>query len=294
MNIRFIVTGGFTRGLLLSMSCLVLLAPQAFGQQTPSKQSDDVLRITTELVQTDVTVFDRRGHFVDGLKPQDFVLSLDGQTRKVAIFERVTSGSAREAAQLRAAGSSSMIQDRNPAPAEARSVGRKIFFYVDDLHLSPESLSRARKTLLTFIDSRMDPTDRVAIVSSSGQIGFLQQLTDNPTVLRTAVARLNYKRNLESYAGNTRISEYMANRVENGGDRRLFAYLMESVKLEYGMSLGSLRGDHGNASGLSAYAILKSRIGQINAKSRMDATQTIAVLQSCPVENLFSFFRMVS
>lgn len=281
MNIRFIVKGLFTRGLLLSMCCLVLLVPRAFGQQTPTKQSDDVLRITTELVQTDVTVFDRRGHFVDGLKPQDFVLSLDGQTRKVAIFERVTSGSAREAAQLRAAGSNSMIQDRtNPATAETRSVGRKIFFYVDDLHLSPESLLRTRKALLNFIDSRMDPSDRVAIVSSSGRIGFLQQLTDNPAVLRTAVARLNYKRNVESYAGSTRISEYMANRVENGGDRRLFAYLMESVKLEYGMSLGSLRGDHGNQSGLSAYAILKSRIGQINAQSRTDAMQTIAVLQS--------------
>ncbi|MEK6335188.1 MAG: VWA domain-containing protein [Acidobacteriota bacterium] len=261
--------------------CVQPFSASAQTQTPKQEQSEDVIKITTELVQTDVMVFDRRGQFVEGLKPQDFMLSLDGKSRQVSIFERVTSGSAREAAQLRVAGSSSTIQGRtNPATTDARSVGRTILFFVDDLHLSGESLLRVRKTLLTFIDSRMDPADQVAIVSSSGQIGFLQQLTDNPTVLRTAVARLNYKRNQESYAGSTRISEYMANRVENGGDRRLFAYLMESVKLEYGMSLGSLRGDHGNNSGLSAYAILKSRLGQISAQSRVDTMQTVAVLQS--------------
>ena len=261
--------------------CVQSFSASGQTQNPKPEQLEDVIKITTELVQTDVMVFDRRGHFVDGLKPEDFVLSLDGKSRPVSIFERVTSGSAREAAQLRAAGFSSATQGQtNAATAETRSVGRTIFFFVDDLHLSGESLLRARKTLLTFIDSGRDPTDQVAIVSSSGQIGFLQQLTDNPTVLRTAVARLNFKSNPEAYAGSTRISEYMANRVENGGDRRLFAYLMESVKLEYGMSLGSLRGAHNNNSGLSAYTILKSRIGQISAQSRVDTMQTIAVLQS--------------
>ena len=248
-------------------------------QKPPKEQTDDVVRVDTELVQTDVMVFDRRGRFADGLKPEDFVLSLDGQMRRVSIFERVTSGSTREATQLAAARSTPTDLAIPPA-TESRTPGRAIFFFVDDLHLSGESLARARKALLHFVDGRMNPGDQVAVVSTSGQVGFLQQLTDNPAVLHTAISRLNYKRNTEAYAGTTRISEYMASRIQDGNDRRLFAYLMESVKLEYGMGLGSLRGDHGNASGLQAYNVLKSRLGQISAQSKTDTAQTVAVLQS--------------
>jgi VWFA-related protein len=205
-------------------------------------------------------------------------LSLDGQTRKVSIFERVTSGSAREASQLRAKPQST---DLAGSPAtESPAVGRVIFLFVDDLHLSGESLARTRKALLHFVDSRMNPGDQVAIVSTSGQVGFLQQLTDNATVLHTAISRLNYKRNTEAYAGTTRISEYMASRVEDGNDSSLFAYLMESVKLEYGMGLGARRGDHRNDSAGQAERLLKSRIGQIRAQSKTDAAQTVSVLQS--------------
>jgi VWFA-related protein len=264
----------------LAYCWILLFSLNGHAQNPPNpNQTDDVLRVNTELVQTDVMVFDRRGHFVDGLKPEDFVLSLDGQTRKVSIFERVTSGSTREATQLRVARSTSTDLAIPPA-TESRTVGRVIFFFVDDLHLSGESLARTRKALLHFVDNRMNPGDQVAVVSTSGQVGFLQQLTDNATVLHTAISRLNYKRNTEAYAGTTRISEYMASRIEDGNDRRLFAYLMESVKLEYGMGLGSLRGDHGNDSALQAHNVLKSRLGQIRAQSKTDAAQTVSVLQS--------------
>ena len=57
---------------------------------------------------------------------------------------------------------------------------------------------------------KLNDGDRIAIVSTSGQIGFLQQLTDHQSVLREAISRLNYKQNPEAYAGSTRISEYVA------------------------------------------------------------------------------------
>ena len=82
---------------LLALASTIVCQTQT---QPPSPQSDDVLRINTELVQTDVMVFDRRGQFVDGLKPEQFVLTLNGQTKNVSIFERITSGSSSEAAQV--------------------------------------------------------------------------------------------------------------------------------------------------------------------------------------------------
>jgi VWFA-related protein len=258
------------------LSLLALGLPVVGQTQTPTplQQSEDVLRINTELVQTDVMVFDRRGQFVVGLKPEQFILTLNGQAKDISIFERVTSGSSLEATQINSSRSTSAaVQNFVNRP------GRLIFFFIDDLHLSGESLARGRKALLHFIENQLNPEDRVAIVSSSGQIGFLQQLTDNSAVLHEAIARLNYKKSTETYAGSTRISEYVASQIESG-NRRLFAYLMESVKIEYGMGLGSLRGDHSNDSAGQAARLLRSRIGQINSQSKVATNNTLGVLES--------------
>lgn len=245
--------------------------------QSAQNPKDDVLRINTELVQSDVMVFDRHGEFVEGLKPEQFVLTLNGEARKISIFERVISGSSSEAAQVNASRTViATVADQSRVSRPCRI----IFFFVDDLHLSSESLSRARKALLNFVENRLNPEDRVAIVSSSGQIGFLQQLTDNSAVMHEAIARLNYKQNSETYAGSTRISEYTASQIEDAGNRQLFAYLMESVKLEYGMGLGSLRGDHSNDSAGQARRLLKSRISQISAQSKVATSATLQVLES--------------
>lgn len=266
---------------MLTGFCLATVSQVTGQSQKPPQPQEqpDVVRVNTELVQTDVMVFDKKGHFVDGLRPEQFKLSLDGQTRTISIFERVTSGSRFEATQL-ATVSAGSTNPKTASPISAPVSGRLIFFFVDDVHLSGESLMRARTALSHFVENQMNPGDKIAIVSTSGQIGFLQQLTDHPAVLREAISRLNYKRNPEGYAGKTRITEYMASEIADAGNRQLFAYLMESVKLEYGMGLGALRGDHGNDSAGQARRLLKSRIGQINAQSRADTTGTIDVLQS--------------
>ena len=242
--------------------------------QTQTPSTDEVIRVNTELVQTDIMVLDRHGNFVDGLKPEQFLLTLNGEPKQISFLERFAAASANQTL------SSSLSRDATaPATRPVSSRGRVIFFFVDDVHLSSESLARARNTLSHFIESRMNEDDRIAIVSTSGQIGFLQQLSDDQAVLREAIARLNYKQNLEGYAGKTRISEYTASRVADG-DSRLFAYLMESVKIEYGMGLGSLRGDHSNDSAGQARRLLQSRISQINAQSKAATADTLTVFQS--------------
>jgi VWFA-related protein len=256
--------------IVITICCVVCVRGQA------QKQPDDVVRVNTELVQTDVTVLDRRGHFVDGLKPEQFILTLNGDPKPITLIERFA---------VAADGSQPipLTLNRDAAPTSVRAAstqGRVIFFFVDDVHLSAESLARARNSLSRFIENRISEGDRLAIVSTSGQIGFLQQLSDDAAVWREAVARLNYKQNLEGYAGHTRISEYAASRVAEGGDRRLFAYLMESVKIEYGMGLGARRGDHGNDSAGQARRLLQSRISQINAQSKAATSDTLTVFQS--------------
>jgi VWFA-related protein len=269
-----------------AMLCLLILVSTVSAQrqpgQQPANQTDDVIRINTDLVQTDVMVFDRRGRFVADLKPEEFELSMAGKSQTISFFEHVASGSSTEAAQLALARGSSVKKgaENKPVSAGPESNGRLIFFFLDDLHMSGESIIRARKALLNYVDSQMSQNDQVAIISTSGQIGFLQQLTDNTAMLHTAIARLNYKKNPEAYTGRTQISEYLASQVGDYGNKQLFAYLMESVKIEQQMGPGSRHGDHTLAASYSALPMLQNRLQQINAQGRMATADTLAALQS--------------
>ena len=258
----------------IASALLVAAIPLAIHAQQP----DEVVRINTELVQTDVNVFDKHGRFVDGAKPEDFELTIDGKPQKILFFERVAAGTTREAKQISAPG-------RTKAPTLTTSQGeifdraRTIFFFVDDTHLSTAGVVRARKALTDFVDNQMKPTDQVAIVSSSGSIGFLQQLTDNKLVLTTAISRLSTKRDTEPNTGRTRISEYAANQIINNNDKALFAYLMESIKLEQQMGAGNRHGDHRTSSSYSADPYLRNRLRQIQGQSKLSAQATLASLQ---------------
>jgi VWFA-related protein len=240
---------------------------------------DDVVRVETNLVQTDLMVFDKQGNFVTGLKPEQFEITVDGKPQPISFFEQVTAGTAKEQRQLAAIRQAQQPQNAAAAaPANVR--GRTIFFFVDDNHLSPEGLTRSRTSLNRFIDEQMGDEDQVAIVSTSGQIGFLQQLTDNPTVLRTAASRLNYKRETEAFAGRTQITEAIASQIADYHNKALFAYLLDSVKAEQQMGPGNRQGDHRVAAAYAALPMLENRISQVNTDSKLQASYTLQALES--------------
>src|SRR6266542_3403240 len=92
------------RGLLvLAISSTLALTAGAQQKQTLSIQSEEVIKIDTTLVQTDVMVFDKQGSFVDGLKRDQFGLKIDGKPREISFFEKIQAGSPSEEAQLTAA-----------------------------------------------------------------------------------------------------------------------------------------------------------------------------------------------
>lgn len=273
------------RTLLLAASfCFLINFAAIHGQQPtqnkPAVQDDDVLRIKTELVQTDVTVFDKQGRFVEGLRPEQFELSLDGKSQSISFFERVAAGSAREAAQMAAArsGSSKGSEESTAAMPGSSSQGRVIFFFLDDLHLREASLVRARKALSEFVENQMSQNDRVAIVSASGQIGFLQQLTDYKPVLNAAIARLSNKRNPETYAGKTSISEFQASQIVNHNDRELMNYLIASTINEY--QLVPPKGGDGRGLAQLARNAVINRTRQIESQSKMATNDMLGVLSS--------------
>lgn len=203
----------FVRHFLCLMLCAGFSQAQDPKQTPPQKQDDMTLRISTTLVQTDVTVLDKQGRFVEGLKPDQFQVKVDGKPQRIDLFNRVTAGTPEEAAQFAAA--------RGEAPkvgakASPLNTGQTIFFFVDDLHITPERMARVKSVVLNYIDNEMQPGDQALIVQASGQLGFLQQLTDNKTVLRTAANKIKYNPISNTDSERPKMSPYEAYAIDVG------------------------------------------------------------------------------
>lgn len=211
--------------------------PAAPPRQTPAVETEEVLRVTTELVQTDVSVFDKGGKFVDNLKPEQFELKLDGKPQPISFFERVIAGSLDEDAQLAAARGSSRKGSATAAPLDR---GRAVVFFLDDLHLSPSSLVRTREMLRRFIDSQLRQNDQLVITTATNQLGFLSQLTDDRAVLRAAVARLNVREQKESVdSERPQINIVQAMAIEQGSPDVIDYFVTQTIKENPAFGVGN-------------------------------------------------------
>ncbi|HEX8129572.1 MAG TPA: VWA domain-containing protein [Pyrinomonadaceae bacterium] len=269
----------FRRASLLLLPLCLSLAPCICAQQTPSpiarpETSDEIIRVNTELVQTDVIVLDKAGKFVDGLKPEQFELRVNGKPREIFFFERVMAGSVNEDAQLAAArGGARTTATANSASARPLDRGRNVFFFVDDLHLSPASLARTRKLLLRFIDEQMGQNDQAVIATASNQLGFLQQLSDDKRVLRAAASRLSLREITVRDFQRPAMTELQALAIEQN-DPNVINYFVEAVLRET-LNVGNQQSMRSMAE-----SQVRQRALQIAQTSTMSANNTLYSLRN--------------
>ncbi|HYJ87414.1 MAG TPA: VWA domain-containing protein [Pyrinomonadaceae bacterium] len=243
------------------------------AQQKPptDKPAEDVVRVSTDLVQTAVMVFDKQSRFVENLKPEQFQLSVDGKPVPFEFFDRVAAGTAKEQKQIEAVAGAKRIEKVTAPTASYR--GRTIIFFIDDLHLALDSLGRTRSALNRFLEQEMTPLDQVAFTSASGQIGFLQQLTDNKSVLRTALARVKPLPYVVLDTEQPRMSEFVAIRILNGDQDARNFYAEEM-----------LRRGHRQVKGINVnalYEAVKNRARQI-----VTSFEAVTVNSLTSLENL--------
>ena len=222
---------------LLVWLCVLAAAGNASAQTTqtpppPQKPQDEVVRVYTELVQTDVMVMDKQGQFVDGLTKEDFELRIDGKPRPIEFFEKITAGS-NEEAQLAAARGATTINLKRPVPLDR---GRIVFFYIDDFHMDQPGVVAARKVITTFIDKHMGQNDQAALASASGQIGFLQQLTGDRKVLRLALDRVTSRRYVATDHDRPPMREYEAMLIERNDKQTLDFFAAETMRQNPGLT----------------------------------------------------------
>src|SRR5688572_6972370 len=267
-HIRFLISSRLLG--ICSVIALTLGYSQFVSGQQPPVGGDDVVRVNTELVQTDIMVFDKKGRFVPGLKADSFELRVDKKPQSIAFFEELASGNEK---QVRVPQRDA--ESRQIASTAARA-GRTLIFFIDDLHLAPDSLVRTRKALLEFINGGMSANDQVAITSSSGQIGFLQQFTDDRAVLTMAVSRLNYRADTKTDMEAPPMSEFMASQIRDGDESAISYYVQELMKQN---CFKTSQGTVCMMSTQSARQVVLQRARQIVTEAAPNTSNTLRVLE---------------
>lgn len=181
------------KALLALLPLLCLLSP-ALAQTPPQTQKppddkDDVVKITTNLVQVDAVVT-KDGKPVTNLTPEDFEIYEDGKRQTITSFAYISNvpSSAPQPTDTKKTTAGPVPY----APVKPNESRRTIAFVVDDLGLSAESMVQVRKQLRKFVAEQLQPNDLVAIIRTGGQMGALQQFTNDKRILTRAADQLRW------------------------------------------------------------------------------------------------------
>ena len=164
-------------------------APQQPTQQQPPTQDDEIVRITTQLIQVDAVVTDKDDHIIPDLKLSDFSLYENGKKQDLQFIEYVGADSkTRTDGSVTVAGRA--VESDVARNVSAQELHRVFAFVVDDLTIPFDDLKSVRSMLTDFVDNRMAEGDLVAIVRVVGGVGMLEQFTSDKQLLRRAIADL--------------------------------------------------------------------------------------------------------
>ena len=148
-------------------------------KQTTSNQ-DDVIRVSSNLVNVDVMVKDKKGKAITDLKPEDFTLSENGVPQKIEFFDSTLEGGNDRS---KPASVSLTTESRRP-----NSLPRNIISLVLDGQTTEGSnLKRVRDGLTKYIRERISDDDLVALFAISGGLQLLQPFTQDKAKLIAAV-----------------------------------------------------------------------------------------------------------
>lgn len=173
----------YKRFLLALLAVFCAVSP-TFSQT----QSDDVVRITTNLVQVDVLVT-KKGKPVTDLKAEDFELFEDGKPQTITSFtyiSNVTNNAGVAAPETSGKGPNAPSDPNSTSPIPTEIPRRRIAFVVDDYGLSAQSMADVKRQLRKFIDEQMSPNDLIAIIRTSRAKRERPQFTNDKSQINQA------------------------------------------------------------------------------------------------------------
>ena len=180
----------------LLLLALAVFATSALGQSAPTPTprpaapDDDVVKISTSLIQLDVSVTDKKGSIVRDLRPDEIEVYENGKKQPVTAFSFVSS--VRETTEQAKPQPSTVAVPVPPSTLRPEQVRRTFALIVDDLSLSFESTYYTRRALKKFVDEQMQDGDLVAIIRTGAGVGALQQFTTDKRMLYAAIEKVKW------------------------------------------------------------------------------------------------------
>ena len=168
----------------------LLVCPIFLFAQTPSPTpaADDVVKISTTLIQIDVTVTDKKGNIVKDLKREDFEIYENGERQDITNLSFISN----QRTQTTQNPADKLAVPTPQGTLRADQIRRTIALVIDDLSLSFESAYRVRRALKKFVDEQMQEGDLIAIIRTGAGIGALQQFTSDKRILYAAIERVKW------------------------------------------------------------------------------------------------------
>jgi VWFA-related protein len=176
------------RFLLFLLLVVVVLFGSINRAPAQENEAETKIRVEVDMVQLNVAVMDRKGNYVTGLRPSDFVVTEDGITQKVATFgegneatRRVTSnGPDRNQAgdRMRLQQGSADPENSSELGSELGSMmaGANVFILFDTSNYMYRGFVFAQDAIAEFVRS-LDGPDRVAFYSYSRDLSRATMLT---------------------------------------------------------------------------------------------------------------------
>lgn len=151
------------------------------------------MRITTQLVQVDAIVTDKKGQHIEDLSEDDFELTVDGKPQPLTFFKLIRLVAPKTAKAVPAKGKTPPLTQMPTKQVDAENVRRTIALVVDDLGLSFASTHFAKEALKRFVAEQMEEGDLVGIIRTSKGFGIYQQFTSDKRILYAAIDKLQFE-----------------------------------------------------------------------------------------------------
>ena len=171
--------------LLLASAIFLAAIPVQSQDKKEAKKSageDDVVRVTSNFVNLDVMVKDKKGKAITDLKAEDFSVTENGAPQKIEFFDAtLVNGNA----PGQPAGISASTGPRPP-----NNLPRNIISLVFDAQTTEGSnLKHVRDGMTKYIRERISDSDSVALFAISGGLQLLQPFTQDKAKLISAVEK---------------------------------------------------------------------------------------------------------
>jgi VWFA-related protein len=223
---------------ILLATCAALVS----AQQTPPAPQTPVFRSSTLLIVQTVTVKDKRGRPMEGLKAKDFVVTEDGVTQEIAFaeyqkldapplgaisLEAEPPAAARPLASAAAPPPVTLVGETLnavPLPGDTRYRGKRlIVLYIDLASLDLFDEGRVFDGMRRYVHRSMTGADMVSVfVYNQGRVRLKQDFTDDRMLLLTVIDEIEQSQ-LDAEQGLVALEDFRTAFGEDDATFNMFA-----------------------------------------------------------------------